>query len=470
MSVVAPPPNPMVIPTLTFTVCDEDDEHLQISDSDDSESGRKDDDGRVSNFYNDFHYESPEDDDDDDDDDQKNGNNSDAITTANNANVAYSNYLNKDACAASTPPYTPPELPESLPPSLKLNLPRLLNIRKMSDQGLKQLRNQIRRMSVLPGRLGSSCTGANATDDRYAYRLSAAVHNEMNNRKMSVDSAGILKHSPPSPTEAGAGKKSLLTFSHLKLSRKSVSFCQRDNVKVFDNWDDESSDDDDGDGGDGNGNGNNAKFVPPPELKGKSLIPTFSFNCKRPNYAQIFEENVLLLESLNITEVFCLMGNIRVNMSKLRRINREQEAVTRSVTVRQRASVFAVYSFDDWETWKETKAMVVKAQPHPALKAFETHAMRFYIDCDDMEVGDEVQFAIVCSDRRQTVKQGTKVTKKLRTGIGNNDKLTTVIRKYRDDNEGQFYRAKCTRQLNTWAEKAARELKNVTPIIKYKKY
>ena len=95
---------------------------------------------------------------------------------------------------------------------------------------------------------------------------------------------------------------------------------------------------------------------------------------------------------------------------------------------------------------------------------------RFYIDCDDMEVGDTVEFAVVCSDKRQTVKAGTKVTKKLRTGIGHNDKLTTVIRKYRDDNEGQFYQAKCTRQLNAWAERAARELKNVTPIIKYKKY
>ena len=47
---------------------------------------------------------------------------------------------------------------------------------------------------------------------------------------------------------------------------------------------------------------------------------------------------------------------------------------------------------------------------------------RFYIDCDDMEVGDTVEFAVVCSDRRQTVKAGTKVTKKLRTGVGNSDK------------------------------------------------
>ena len=69
-----------------------------------------------------------------------------------------------------------------------------------------------------------------------------------------------------------------------------------------------------------------------PELRGKSLIPTFGFNCKKPNYAQIFEENVLILESLNITEDFCLMGNIRVNMTKLRAINREQEAVASTTT------------------------------------------------------------------------------------------------------------------------------------------
>ena len=85
---------------------------------------------------------------------------------------------------------------------------------------------------------------------------------------------------------------------------------------------------------------------------------------------------MLLLESLNITEDFCLMGNIRVNMTKLRGINREQESASKSITVRQRASVFAIYSFDSWNTVKETKAMVVKAQPHPSLKAYETHAMR----------------------------------------------------------------------------------------------
>ena len=47
-----------------------------------------------------------------------------------------------------------------------------------------------------------------------------------------------------------------------------------------------------------------------------------------------------------------------------------------------------------------------------------------------MEVGDTVEFAVVCSDRRQTVKAGTKVTKKLRTGVGNSDKGRMFPYKY----------------------------------------
>ena len=43
-------------------------------------------------------------------------------------------------------PYTPPDT-EGMPASLKLALPRLLDIRKMSDQGIRHLRNHIRRVS-----------------------------------------------------------------------------------------------------------------------------------------------------------------------------------------------------------------------------------------------------------------------------------------------------------------------------------
>ncbi len=40
--------------------------------------------------------------------------------------------------------------------------------------------------------------------------------------------------------------------------------------------------------------------------------------------------------------------------------------------------------------------MLVKAQPHPALSHLVTKAMRFYIDCDDLEAGDKLQFRVVC--------------------------------------------------------------------------
>ena len=56
-------------------------------------------------------------------------------------------------------PYTPPDT-DGLPASLRLALPRLLNIRKMSDHGIRQLRNQIRRMSNLSNRLPRSWNGA----------------------------------------------------------------------------------------------------------------------------------------------------------------------------------------------------------------------------------------------------------------------------------------------------------------------
>ena len=39
----------------------------------------------------------------------------------------------------------------------------------------------------------------------------------------------------------------------------------------------------------------------------------------------------------------------------------------------------AKYTKDDWLTVKETKAMIVKAQSHPALSHLLTKAMRFYI-------------------------------------------------------------------------------------------
>ena len=69
-------------------------------------------------------------------------------------------------------PYTPPDT-EGMPASLKLALPRLLDIRKMSDQGIRHLRNHIRRVSNFtrlprswnkgenPGNFSSSSNEAN---------------------------------------------------------------------------------------------------------------------------------------------------------------------------------------------------------------------------------------------------------------------------------------------------------------------
>ena len=66
-------------------------------------------------------------------------------------------------------------------------------------------------------------------DTAAAARLSTST---VGARKMSMDSVGILKQGA-SPCEAGR-HRGLLGINHLKLSgsRKCVSFCQRDNVKV----------------------------------------------------------------------------------------------------------------------------------------------------------------------------------------------------------------------------------------------
>lgn len=318
-------------------------------------------------------------------------------------------------------------------------------------------------------------------------------------RRTSVDACGILKVkgmvtagvsvSPPCvSTVASTGvppsvpRNRSSFFTSLRLSRKSVSFCQRDNIMVYDAM--ETCVEDDGpqepteelDGCSTRDPDRLETGSPLPELSGKSLVPTFVFPGKRPNYAEVFAKQVLVLESLDITEDFCLMGNIRVNMTKLKAINREQDSLSKSVTIKQRASVFALYTFDHWATYKDTKAMVVRALPHPSLGKFETQAMRFYIDCDEIEVGQTVEFAVLCTDKRYTVKHGSRFTRRQRAALlssssgsgGSQSKdLTTVIRKYRDDNDGLFYQAKCTKKLNQWAEKAAKELKNFTPIIKY---
>ena len=106
------------------------------------------------------------------------------------------------------------------------------------------------------------------------------------------------------------------------------------------------------------------------ELENKNLVPSFVFPGKKPNYASQFERTLMILESVDISdEDMCLMGNVRVNFANLQM----------AAAGRKRVTIVAKYSKDDWKTARETKAMIVKAQTHPALSHLMTKAMRFYI-------------------------------------------------------------------------------------------
>ena len=64
----------------------------------------------------------------------------------------------------------------------------------------------------------------------------------------------------------------------------------------------------------------------------------------------------------NSEEDMCIMGNVRVNFTNLQKVAACQRRVT----------IIAKYTTDDWVTSQETKAMIVKAQSHPALSHFTT--------------------------------------------------------------------------------------------------
>jgi hypothetical protein len=128
------------------------------------------------------------------------------------------------------------------------------------------------------------------------------------------------------------------------------------------------------------------------------------------------------------------MGNVRVNLDRL-----QQAAATK-----KRVSIVAKYTTNEWTTSKETKAMLVKAQSHPALSHLATKAMRFYIDCDELEAGDVLKFSVMCYASNQP-----------NLSLG------------KDDNDGHCYQVNCTPKLNIWAARAAQELKNFAPIVKY---
>ena len=158
-------------------------------------------------------------------------------------------------------------------------------------------------------------------------------HNNRNNvRKGSADPMSILK--AQRDLELNCSRHHGLGFS-----RKSVSFCQRDNVHVYENDDAEEVTDDSEE--------NNDDFVDhlltglswqvnafllifilalfqtdnEPQVGDKSLVPCFVFAGKKPGYADLFQKSTMILESVDISEEdMCLMGNVRVNLAKLQKI------------------------------------------------------------------------------------------------------------------------------------------------------
>lgn len=307
----------------------------------------------------------------------------------------------------------------------------LLQFKRISDQGLQNAKDQIRRLSNSGSKLLSRMTLANDCSRPTRGRLRVGHHHHGHlgiPRRGSVqDPMSILKDLN---NESGNGNNG--TGNSVGFSRKSVSFCQRDNVHVYKSepyYEDEedilnltslsSSALDDLNDED--------------ELDNKNLVPSFVFPGKKPNYASQFERTLMILESVDISdEDMCLMGNVRVNFANLQM----------AAAGRKRVTIVAKYSKDDWKTARETKAMIVKAQTHPALSHLMTKAMRFYIDCDDLNVGEVLKFTIHCYAYSQN-KQQIPICK--------------------DDNDGLSYQVNCTPKLNVWAAKAAQELKNFAP-------
>lgn len=478
--------NTRIIPQITFNVADEDEEFLHEDELDDGGVWKGPPEALTSDLDNEYDIEDPE-----------GVHAPDKYANINGINIPLPPKPQVQDPHASSSPSTPTGAHSHLRRgSMKLVFPKLFHWRKLTDnKRLIDARNKIQRLSI---RSATSTNVSGQLDSTYAEHhgnpntlnpCSLTLNeNYLGDKRLSVDSVGILKHKVETAEQSRKHQSRNKAFKTLGLNRKAVSFSQRDNhVQYFDRCPDEFSmeqilaGEEATDGLEAEVATKRDKTDPQkmilqtpqgmPQLSGKSLVPVFVFPGKRPTYAEDFKDHVIMLESLEITEDFCLMGNIRVNMTHLRSINQQQEAKNKSLTVKQKASVYALYTFDSWKNCKETKAMVVNAVKHPALKKFDTHAMRFWIDCDEMEIGDTVEFTIWCSDKRTTVKQGTKITRKHKQAITEEDNkdLTTVINKYRDDNDGNYYKARCTKKLNPWAEKAARELKNFTPIVKFQK-
>lgn len=252
-------------------------------------------------------------------------------------------------------------------------------------------------------------------------------------RTLSMDLSGILKRPTSSSGEVG------VPIVNPNRHRKSVSFSQHDHVKVIEalgqkchlevDLDEDESEFDCED----------------MDSNPKSLIPTFVYPGKKPNFGSTLANSVVMLESLTISADYCIVGNIRVNLNKLR-----AKHLDNGLVKDQKITVGVTYSMDDWETTKQAFAMPVRTRKRKDLEDLETLALRFVIECQDLEIGESVQFVVFCVDKSQGLENQTQAA-------------------YEDNNEKQLYQVACSAKLNPWAAKAAKELANFAPTIKFNK-
>lgn len=234
--------------------------------------------------------------------------------------------------------------------------------------------------------------------------------------------------------------------------RKSVSFQDTDNIRIFsdDDPDDESiafrfgsdeeaakkvtatdansrhSDNEPS----GVGSGNN--------FENKSLVPTFVFPVKRRGFDDAFFQSCLMLETLSIPDQETIVGLFRVNLTKIEDGDTE-EVIKEEEEDEDDTKVGVAYTTDGWESTRKTEAFAVRsAALGPVLTTLNTQSYKFVIDCEDLKVGDSIEFYAFYGD-------------------------------HVDSNGQQFYRVSCTKKLNEWAAKAARELKNYAPTVKFNK-
>ncbi|CAB4060995.1 unnamed protein product [Lepeophtheirus salmonis] len=237
---------------------------------------------------------------------------------------------------------------------------------------------------------------------------------------------GILKSTPSSSNSY------LNNFIHHSERRKSVSFCETESVKVFSiksiiyplnilpnnrkmKRDDESENFDESD----------EDQIKEPDQCRKQLIPTFVFPNKKPDFPSYVRKKVLVLEALDIQQNGCtdedgisVIGIIRLTLSMTGKTKM---------------------------TSKSFKVPSAYIRRHPSLDDVNSVFMRFCIDCDELDVGTTLSMSLWCAD---------KIASK------------STIR-FEDNNEGSYYKLKCTSKLNQWAAEAAKQLKNYAPIVRY---